>query len=493
MKKSNFREYTEEELQELENITDLSSESMLVGSFFKSEESFLSLERYMNSQYDFFDHTARRLYESYALCYKTYSNKINSDTFTQFMMNDQARGLFYEEIGGWDFINTLIGLCDETSYEKYFSRVKKYALLREYYRKGFPSKKIMNMKNFEEMTPDDVLTIMQTNLDRTFTEIGGGRQAINLGVDARSRLIKLRETPDIGHVIADWKLMTSMIRGLRKKKLSLIGMQSNRGKTRMALYMAVHIALLQKKPVLFIANETDDSDSFLCALTTILNAPAFEFEKEIREEVMATGSYTTEEEFQEVMQVAEWFENNSNLYFLETTSYTDKDLRREINKYVIGKGVEVVVYDTLKNSTGTDWGELKGTATFLKDLATELNIHMYCTFQLTDSVSEIAPDQMTSMNIASSKHIRHLADSMFLYEKIEPRYFSRYEFQTTKEMNSEWGVGTFKLDENKEYYYSKCLKNRAGKKLDTIFEIDLDFNKWKEVGFAQVVKTKKGE
>lgn len=490
-----FREYTEEEIEELKEMTDLPSEVALVASMFKSEEAFLSLERYMSPSYDFFDNTMKKLYEYFSLCYKTYASKIDSQTFTQFMLGTEEREMFYEEIGGWEVIDEMMKTTDATSFDKYFARIKKYALLREYYRKGFPSKKIMQMKNFEELMPDQILTIMQTNLDKIYTDIGGGKEAILLGSDAVTRLKELRKTPDIGVAVADWKIMTGMIRGLRKKKVTFVGMVSNDGKSRMSTYMAVHNAILTKTPTLVIMNETDDKDAFLCAMTTILNAPSFEYNSNIKEEAMATGSYESEEQFEDVLEIAEWFERNTNIYFIETTKYADKDLEREIKKYVIGKGVELVVYDTMK-STDDNWATLKATATFLKDLATDLNIHIWATFQCTDDVVEIAPHEMSNMNIASAKQIRHLCDTMFMLRKVEDKFRHRYVFHANDltRYGLAWGKGEFSLKDDLTYYYSRCIKNRAGKKEDTILEVDLDYNKWEEVGFAGLKQSaKKGE
>ncbi len=468
-----------------DNLTSLTNEIAIVASIFKSPDVFLDIEKYVNKQYDFFYEVTRELYNNYEMCFKTYSMTINADSFTQFMIADKKREDFYESIGGWEYIQEIINITDATSYKNYFDNIKKMALLRELYRKGFPSNKIKGMKNFETMKAEDIHNVMNINLNKIYTDIGSGKDAVKLGVDAVSRVLSLKEKPDIGQPIADWSIMTSMTRGLRKKKLMLLGALSNEGKSRNALYMAIHNAMLNRVPSLVVANETSEDDAFLCQLTTILNAPNFCFQHGIQEGQIAMGDYT-DGQFEKVIDVAKWIEENTNIYFIETTKYTDKDLEREIKKYVIGKGVELFIYDTMKNTDDGNWESLKKTANFLKNIATELNITGWATFQLTDDTSLLAPHELTSNNIASAKHIKHVADSMFMMKKIDAQHYDKYTIQ----VSDDFGKGEINLDKEKVYYYFKCEKNRAGKKFDVIMEVDLDKNLWKEVGVAKIKYTK---
>lgn len=83
------------------------------------------------------------------------------------------------------------------------------------------------------------------------------------------------------------------------------------------------------------------------------------------------------------------------------------------------------------------------------------------------------------MNIASAKHLKHIADSLTLYKQLQKKEYESY-FVISDE------YGEIPLDFNKTYYYCKLDKNRAGTKLDVLFEVDLDRNVWKELGFAGV-------
>lgn len=482
-KNKNFkkREYTPEEIEELKDVQDKVSEVSLVGTFFKDEACYLEKYNSMNSFYDFMDNDVRTLFENFVECYENFSQNIIAETFIAFMNTTKEKTKWFENFGGWSTIEDIMKISDTKSCDNYFQRVKKFALLREYHRKGFPVKKLMGMRGFEDKLPNDILNMMQYNLDKIFTDIGGGKEAILLGADARDKLSKFKENPDMGDTIADWKLITSMIRGLRNKKVTFMGALSNEGKSRNALYMAIHSAILSKKPTLVIMNETDENDAFLCSMTTILNNPSFEFNKNIKERQLAMGDYKNEQQFEDVLEVAKFFEEHTNLYFLETTRYADKDLAREIKKYVLGKGVELVVYDTMK-AQDNQWETLKRTASFLKDIATDLEIPIWATFQCSDSMVDVAPHEITNNHIASAKQIRHLCDSMFIIRNIEGRYKNNYQYVQT----GDFGDMECDLQPDSTYYYVKCLKNRAGAKLDTLFKVDLDYNIWEEKGFVKI-------
>ena len=47
---------------------------------------------------------------------------------------------------------------------------------------------------------------------------------------------------------------------------------------------------------------------------------------------------------------------------------------------------------------------------------------------------------------------------------------------------AKYKLGKILLEEGKRYYCSVCDKNRFGAKKKTLFEVNLDFNTWIEVG-----------
>ena len=192
----------------------------------------------------------------------------------------------------------------------------------------------------------------------------------------------------------------------------------------------------------------------------------------------------TSEEYQKIMSIAKWIEEETQgLIFTEdiSTAYDDKTLEFKIRKANLTYGIKYFFYDTFKNDLATtgDWAAMKVTATKLTELAKELKMFGYLSIQLTDDANFVKPDELTSSNIANCKAIKHVLHTLFLFKEIPKGEFHKYGYVAT----SDWGTKTVhSLDENKRYYCSVCDKNRFGRKERLLFEVDLDLNIWLELG-----------
>lgn len=129
--------------------------------------------------------------------------------------------------------------------------------------------------------------------------------------------------------------------------------------------------------------------------------------------------------------------------------------------------------------TTGDWAAMKITATRLTELAKQLNMFGYLSIQLTDDVNIIKPDELTSSNIANCKSIKHVLHTLFLFKEIPKSEFHKYGYLT----DSDWGTNSVhSLDMDNRYYCCVCDKNRFGRRVKLLFEVDLDLNIWLEVG-----------
>lgn len=138
-------------------------------------------------------------------------------------------------------------------------------------------------------------------------------------------------------------------------------------------------------------------------------------------------------------------------------------------------------YDTLKNYQVEDWAQLKQIATKLKEITKELKMFGFAVFQLSDDSKFTDVFQLSSMNIASSKGIKHVTDTLTLGKMIEKSEYHKYQMICD---TPGWGDPTISdLDLGKQYFAIKIDKNRAGSK-DKImlFEINLDYNTWINIG-----------
>ena len=154
-------------------------------------------------------------------------------------------------------------------------------------------------------------------------------------------------------------------------------------------------------------------------------------------------------------------------------------------------GVKYCGYDTLKGFRTDDWQTVKQTATKIKELMKEIHMFCFAVFQLTDDTVFTDVFQLSSNNIANAKQIKHIADILTLGKRIDKEEYYKYQYICP----TDWGAKTPNdLDYNKQYFALKVDKNRGGNKHRMpVFEINLDYNTWNEVGYLVKKKKRDGE
>lgn len=284
-------------------------------------------------------------------------------------------------------------------------------------------------------------------------------------------------------------LLDRAINGLRKGQLLATGMMSNDGKTRLMIRLASNLALKQNKEVLIISNEMTEEDIKYCFITTILNNEEFKellgniditkTEKEIR-----NGIYSNIDELENVKKITSYLEEKftDNLKIIHTTKYSAEDIKDIILTHYIENGVDYFFYDTLKADIDSmsNWDGLKAIATVLSELTKEYNISIWTNIQL---VNRPQPLQATVDNIANSKQLYHVLDTLLLFVPLDKKDYKDYRYWDFNAPNKN---NTYLLDKSKKYYICQISKNRIGAKPNLLFEVNLDKNTWKEVG--QVAK-----
>lgn len=457
---------------------DIANEGLLVGALYKNPDLYIEYGRLIVSKYDFYDETARFLYNVFESVYKSTSGEISEDKVNTYIAKDESKKQTYRSLGGWKTIqNKLMDLTNEEDFPNYFDLLKKYSLTRELERVGFPINRILNHPKFDTLKAEEVVMTMRTSLEKIHTIIGGGSDSVILGGDMVESVLQWRKEPDMG-IELPFKLWNDLFKGWRKKKLIVDGMLSNEGKSRKMTYVATFISLILGKKALIMANEMDEKDLKACMIATVCNNPEFGFNYMIPERTITLNQYESEEQFQRVLEVAKYIEENTNIYFKDMEDYSDESIEHEVRKHVLGRGVEYIFYDTLKGFRGDQWEQVKQTTTHIRDLVKALDIGGYATIQLTDDSLYTDIFDLSSNNIANAKQLKHVVDALVLEKKIPKSDYSKYAYN-----DLDWGEQ--ELDKDFVYYGQKIDKNRAGAKGMVIFtKVDLDYNTWEEVGLG---------
>jgi len=471
-------------------MNDIGNEALVIGGFYKNPDLYIEHNNTMRSKYDFFDESAKFLYDMFELYYKSFSQEYSEDKVNLFMMKEPKRKSMYLALGGWNTIQGYMELSDLKDFSKYYDTLKKYSLIRELNKKGFPIQKLIDHPKFDKIKSDQIIMSMRASLDKVQTVIGGQSNSIIIGKNMIQVVKDWIKKPAMGTAFP-FDLWTFFFRGWRKGKLIVDGMLSNEGKSRRMSFIAAYTSLKLGKPILVMVNEMGEEDIKAAMLTAVCNNSVFGFNLNVPERNIVLGEYDNEEQYNKVLEVADYFEKHTKIYFQEMNTYSDDEIDHSVRKHVLGLGVEFIFYDTLKGYKTDNWETVKQTTTKLKDIVGELKIKGYATIQLTDDSLFINVFDYSSNNIANAKQLKHVVDHLILEKRLSKDEYHKYIYY-----NEDWG-GEIPLDNNKTYYGLKIDKNRAGTKGQVLcHEVDLDLNTWEERGILlknQEIKNKKGK
>lgn len=411
---------------------------------------------------------------------------------------------------------------DNYDIEIIFTKIKKLFLLKKYYIQA-PTKEIQEkvleirfFNRYKQMTIEELENIVaQVGIKRGISE---GR--LNYGVT--DFLLEGNNTLTNG-VNMPFPILTKEFKGLRVGETMAFAMPSNSGKSRFTINLAAYLAFVEKRKVLIISNEMSEEKMKLCLITTILNNP--EIQKEHKQKLHKTEGeileykyrpddkklvniddegfilkedgetqehfikklekYSTE--FNMTIAATDWLSNQDNnpICFMHITEHTNDDLYKIILNYYYKEGVEYVFYDTMKTDVENigNAEEIKKTATILSNIAQKYKIFIGSTLQLLESTT--TPLNLTINDMAVSKTVKEVLDTLCLFKQITPQTFGDYEYSEVEEAKQ---YKDLKIYEDPDVRYYACVvdKNRAGAKPRLIFKLNLAYNEWVELGYARM-------
>lgn len=491
---------------------NVQSEFLLVGALYKQPDMYLIYGESIRSAYDFSDDATKFFYNLFEMMYKTFSQDFSERNINTFVTMDDSRFVEYTRYGGYRTIKEWAASANLDDVKNYYSTVKKYSVIREYKRKGFPVDNVMKSKKFPYMNAEEITQIVIGAASKVNTVILCEKESVVVN----SRMEDIQKdyliTPQMG-LTTPWYGYDLLFRGCREEKTIFDGMLSNEGKTRKLMQLAAHIALIEEQSVLIMSNEMSEEDLRSCLLTTVINNPEYkqlhgvDIEKKETEIVLGryrdddTGEflvraegededeyydrvYSCSTEYRKVQQVSRWLDQKreKNLFFKDVgMDYSDKALEMCIKKHKELYGIKYFMYDTLKGFRTDDWQSVKQSATMLKELMKNEKCFMYAVFQLTDDSTFCDVFDLTSNNIANAKQVKHIADHLILNMRLNKDDYSKYEYEPF-DKTEDWGSHRA-LNPEKIYYGSKIDKNRAADKSKLLlFEVNLDLNTWDNVG-----------
>ena len=407
-------------------------------------------------------------------------------------------------------------------FEKTYIELKKIFILRKNYLK-MPIKstqdkiaEIKNYKLYDHMSIEEVESaINQVTVTGKFKQAVLNENVTNFLLAGDNSLTNGIDLP--------FPILSSVFKGIRKGETMAFAMPSNSGKSRFTINLASSIAFLHKKKVLIISNEMSEEKMKLCLITTILNNPQiqemhgqklsktegelleFKFrpddpkkvetdeegfiiknEKETRKQFIERLSRQSTE-FNMTIKATDWLnkEINNSIYFINITDHTNDELQKVITNYYYKEKIEYMFYDTMKTDTNNigNAEEIKKTATIISNLAQNLNIFIGYTLQLAETST--LPVNLTINDLSVSRTVKEVLDTLCLIKQINNKTLKEYEYSLEEVDTIFYPLKEYK-DPDERYYSCVVDKNRAGSKPTVVFNLNLAYNRWTELGFLKL-------
>lgn len=375
---------------------------------------------------------------------------------------------------------------------------------------------IYNYKLYSRMSPEEVeAAVEQVTATEKFS------RAI-LSEDLTGFLTRGDNTLTNGLQLP-FKILSNVFKGIRKGEIMAFAMPSNAGKSRFVINLSAYIALIHEKKVLLISNEMSEERMKLCLITTILNNSEiqelhgqkinktegellqFKFRPDdqtnvkvdkdgfvVKEETETQNEFSKRlskisTEFNQTIEVTNWINKqvNNSIYFINIIDHTNDELRKVIMDYYYKEKVEYVFYDTLKTDVDNigNGEELKKTATILSNLAQRFNMFIGSTIQLAETNTD--PINLNINDLAISRTVKEVLDTLCLFKQIHKEDYKRYEYSLNEVDNKFYDLKDYK-DPDERYYSCVVDKNRAGAKPKVLFNLNLAFNRWEELGHLRL-------
>lgn len=408
------------------------------------------------------------------------------------------------------------------NFEKVYTELKKLFILRKNYLR-MPMKEIqdkiveiIDYELYDKMSPEEVENaINQVTITNKF------KQAIL--TENLTRFLLERDNNLTNGISLPFSVLNSVFKGIRKGETMAFAMPSNAGKSRFTVNLAAYIAFVHKKKVLVISNEMSEEKMKLCLITTILNNPEIqelhgqkltktegellefkfrpdrgkkvdideegfvikETQENQRDFIVRLSEISTE--FNQTILAIQWLEKqiNNRIHFINITDHTNDELQKVIMNYYYKEKIEYVFYDTLKTDTENigNSEEIKRTATILSNIAQNFNIFIGSTLQLAETTT--LPINLNINDLAVSRTVKEVLDTLCLFKQIHRDNLEEYEY-SLKEVDTKFYPLKKYSDPDVRYYACVVDKNRAGAKPRLVFQLNLAYNSWVELGYLRL-------
>ena len=403
---------------------DITSIMQVIGNVFRNPQILDFTDKYTVIDEDFPDEFHKIAFGAIYKIHELGADKITLENIFDFLSSRPKSASIFKQNKGEEWLLKVSESCLPEAFDYYYSRLKKFSLLRAYDNYGVDVSDIYDADNIldtrKKQLQEDLLdnSTLEEIADKVESKIDAIRlkyvddafgEAIQAGDDIDELIDRLKEHPEVG-VPLYGPLINTVTRGARLKKFYLRSAATGVGKSRSMIADACYIACSKiydsrfgwiysgvGQPTLYIATEQEKEE-----IQTMMLA----FLSEVNEEHILNGQYVGDEE--DRVREAARILKESPLYIEELPDFSLKDVEDKIKKNIRDHDIKYVMHDYIhtslkileeitRRSGGVKLREdniLFMLSTRLKDICNQYGIFIMSATQLNgDYQTSETPDQ----------------------------------------------------------------------------------------------------
>ena len=345
---------------------DVTAIMQVVGNVFRNPQILDFTDKYTITEDDFPDEFHRIAFGAIYKIHELGADRISLENIADFLSSRPKSAAAFKQNKGEEWLLKVSETCLPEAFDYYYSRLKKFSLLRAYDNYGVDVSDIYDADNIldtrKKQLQEDLLdnSTLEQIADKVENKIEGIRlkyvddafgEAIQAGDDIEGLIDRLKEHPEVGTPLYG-PLVNTVTRGARLKKFYLRSAATGVGKSRSMIADACYIACNkiyderfgwihngQSEPTLYIATEQEKEE-----IQTMMLA----FLSEVNEEHILNGQYVGDEE--DRVREAARILKESPLYIEELPDFSLKDVEDKIKKNIRDHDVKYVFHDYIHTS-----------------------------------------------------------------------------------------------------------------------------------------------
>ena len=345
---------------------DITAIMQVVGNVYNNPQLLDFTDKYTITEDDFPDEFHRIAFGAIYKIHELGAEKITLENISDFLNSRPKSAAIFKQNKGEEWLLKVSEASIPETFDYYYSRLKKFSLLRAYDNYGVSVTDIYDADNIldtaKKQLQEDILdnSTLEQIADKVENKIEGIRlkyvddafgEAVQAGDDIDGLIDRLKEHPEVG-VPLYGPLINTVTRGARLKKFYLRSAATGVGKSRSMIADACYIACNKiyddrfgwiftgsSQPTLYIATEQEKEE-----IQTMMLA----FLSEVNEEHILNGQYEGDEE--DRVREAARILKDSPLYIEELPDFSLKDVEDKIKKNIRDHDVKYVFHDYIHTS-----------------------------------------------------------------------------------------------------------------------------------------------